>query len=771
MSGDSLRDHYTRIHDDPATGLIEDTAPALAPVTVAAPTTVSAAATPDPVNTAAANVDTTFIMPGYGTIKIVLGARGQREVWNNIFIGSTQYGWNGKRWSRKTVPPDAVLQAIAQRGITAFSTGPVIRVATLPDAETPTTRPTWAEDTERLRRLGYTARPLPHALPGTEVLAAANGKHIPYATEKGARDVVRVLGGEPWGVYRPGNGRTFWVGRRIVADRASTDADKAQPIPEEWANVASFWLESAMRLVNTWGSGPSASPVVSKLSGAVESTLGGHTVQLRMTGLTVDPGTIDEVHDEMHYLNQSAVDGADWLAPHLGLPRQRIPRSPRGPDYSYADIVASGEGYHDLVRYAVGDLDFDPVHGWGAEKAVKRFEDQNVNAVGFVVWLTPSQLAQLTAGLPDTTAMAKLPPEQAARIPNAPPELVVSWATSRLVVSAHKRTTWLIGLGGGSAIVEHFPVHVFMAAGAQRPTEEWLRGASLTSADWGSTVFPVLCALGGALIAPPGRAPTTEQTHDIAELDGTRKPVKTLLRAGQYAVHNNGQIGANYTVSHVPSGISYYKFSTLAEARDFIDFVHAELPSIGAGATFGVMPNADVISALTDAKDRFFEARPERWDPVPAQTPAPVPVQSPLRAPVPVRPVVTPQLPPPLPTAAYVSKPAAPKPVAPPKPPRSAVSYVETSAGASPLSTLRKEAARQGYVALECIFEAIAYKDVADFEEHGDSHQGMTDIETVEYLQGEARYLIAGRVWDVFVYRKKGKSKGDLLTNIMLLFK
>jgi hypothetical protein len=63
-----------------------------------------------------------FDLPGYGHIRVVCGQAGRRDTWNNVYVAGRRYGSNGVRWARGEVPPPAVLQAIRERGITAFST-------------------------------------------------------------------------------------------------------------------------------------------------------------------------------------------------------------------------------------------------------------------------------------------------------------------------------------------------------------------------------------------------------------------------------------------------------------------------------------------------------------------------------------------------------------------------------------------------------------------------------------------------------------------------
>ena len=61
-----------------------------------------------------------FEMPRHGRVEVVCGARGRRDVWHNIYIGSVRYGFNGGRWAKGMVPPTTVLDAVRERGITVF---------------------------------------------------------------------------------------------------------------------------------------------------------------------------------------------------------------------------------------------------------------------------------------------------------------------------------------------------------------------------------------------------------------------------------------------------------------------------------------------------------------------------------------------------------------------------------------------------------------------------------------------------------------------------
>lgn len=61
-----------------------------------------------------------FNFERFGRIHVVCGARGRRDVWHNIYVGSVRYGFNGGRWAKGMRPPDEVLTAVRQRGITVF---------------------------------------------------------------------------------------------------------------------------------------------------------------------------------------------------------------------------------------------------------------------------------------------------------------------------------------------------------------------------------------------------------------------------------------------------------------------------------------------------------------------------------------------------------------------------------------------------------------------------------------------------------------------------
>jgi hypothetical protein len=56
----------------------------------------------------------------HGPIRVVCGAQGRRDTWNNIFIGNLRYGWNGRRWSENKIPPSDVLVAVREHGVGAF---------------------------------------------------------------------------------------------------------------------------------------------------------------------------------------------------------------------------------------------------------------------------------------------------------------------------------------------------------------------------------------------------------------------------------------------------------------------------------------------------------------------------------------------------------------------------------------------------------------------------------------------------------------------------
>jgi hypothetical protein len=62
-----------------------------------------------------------FDLPGYGRIKVVCGAEGRRDVWHNVNVSGSRYGFNGGRWAKGMAPPTAVLEAIRERGVAVFS--------------------------------------------------------------------------------------------------------------------------------------------------------------------------------------------------------------------------------------------------------------------------------------------------------------------------------------------------------------------------------------------------------------------------------------------------------------------------------------------------------------------------------------------------------------------------------------------------------------------------------------------------------------------------
>jgi len=64
--------------------------------------------------------DLDFELPGYGRIRVVCGEQGRRDVWNIIFHADVRYGYNGGRWARGQRPPEPVLAAIREHGVTAF---------------------------------------------------------------------------------------------------------------------------------------------------------------------------------------------------------------------------------------------------------------------------------------------------------------------------------------------------------------------------------------------------------------------------------------------------------------------------------------------------------------------------------------------------------------------------------------------------------------------------------------------------------------------------
>ena len=64
--------------------------------------------------------DLDFDLPGHGRIRVVCGQQGRRDQWYNIYLGPTRYGFNGGRWARNQHPPDPVLTAIREHGVTIF---------------------------------------------------------------------------------------------------------------------------------------------------------------------------------------------------------------------------------------------------------------------------------------------------------------------------------------------------------------------------------------------------------------------------------------------------------------------------------------------------------------------------------------------------------------------------------------------------------------------------------------------------------------------------
>ncbi len=61
-----------------------------------------------------------FELPGYGRIRVVCGQQGRRDQWYNIYWNSDRYGFNGGRWARNQRPPEPVLAAIRERGVSIF---------------------------------------------------------------------------------------------------------------------------------------------------------------------------------------------------------------------------------------------------------------------------------------------------------------------------------------------------------------------------------------------------------------------------------------------------------------------------------------------------------------------------------------------------------------------------------------------------------------------------------------------------------------------------
>lgn len=64
--------------------------------------------------------DMEFDVEGHGRVRVVCGQRGKRDTWHNVWIGSVRYGYNGGRWARGMKPPQAVLAALAERGVSVF---------------------------------------------------------------------------------------------------------------------------------------------------------------------------------------------------------------------------------------------------------------------------------------------------------------------------------------------------------------------------------------------------------------------------------------------------------------------------------------------------------------------------------------------------------------------------------------------------------------------------------------------------------------------------
>jgi hypothetical protein len=87
----------------------------------AVPSGIRGGATADQrIEAASACRDLDFDLPGYGQIRVVCGQEGRRDTWFNIFMGPARYGYNGGRWARGQRPPEPVLAAIRERGVTAF---------------------------------------------------------------------------------------------------------------------------------------------------------------------------------------------------------------------------------------------------------------------------------------------------------------------------------------------------------------------------------------------------------------------------------------------------------------------------------------------------------------------------------------------------------------------------------------------------------------------------------------------------------------------------
>jgi len=65
--------------------------------------------------------DLDFELPGYGRIRVVCGQQGRRDQWQNVWIQAERYGYNGGRWARNHRPPEPVLAAIREHGVTIFT--------------------------------------------------------------------------------------------------------------------------------------------------------------------------------------------------------------------------------------------------------------------------------------------------------------------------------------------------------------------------------------------------------------------------------------------------------------------------------------------------------------------------------------------------------------------------------------------------------------------------------------------------------------------------
>lgn len=85
-----------------------------------APTSAAPSSSPSAGASVEGCVEITFSLPGHGEIRVVCGAQGRREVWYNIYVGRARFGFNGGRWAKGQRPPQAVLDAVRARGITAF---------------------------------------------------------------------------------------------------------------------------------------------------------------------------------------------------------------------------------------------------------------------------------------------------------------------------------------------------------------------------------------------------------------------------------------------------------------------------------------------------------------------------------------------------------------------------------------------------------------------------------------------------------------------------